>query len=266
MQKLRPERILCGLALLGRAEAADLPPQAPTPASPPSCFASFVDYFLASAEECPLTWNGITLYGTIDMGAGYQTHGAPFNDVYPNGVEELISKNSNGRRYVLVPNGLGQSNVGVKGNEPIAGGWSFLFNLQNGFDPYTLQRANGPKSLVQNNATPLDAQSANGDSSRAGQLFNTIAYAGFSHPTYGTLTAGRQELAHSGRPGRLRPHGGRARFLGDRDVQHRGRRRRHGGRALRNLGPIPGQRRRVPAGRALSVRRLRPGQRFERRD
>ena len=192
VQKLGLSGILCGLALLCRAEAADLPPQAPTPASAPSCFASFADYFLASAEACPLTWNGITLYGTIDMGAGYQTHGAPFNDVYPNGVEELISKNSNGRRYVLVPNGLGQSNVGVKGNEPIAGGWSFLFNLQNGFDPYTLQRANGPKSLVQNNATPPDAQTANGDSSRAGQLFNTIAYAGFSHPTYGTLTAGRQ--------------------------------------------------------------------------
>ncbi len=193
MQELRLSAFFFGLALLCRAEAADLPPQAPTPASARSCFASFVDYFLASADECPLTWNGITLYGTIDMAAGYQTHGVPFNDVYPNGVEELISKNSNGRRYVLVPNGLGQSNIGVKGNEPIAGGWSVLFNLQNGFDPYTLQRANGPKSLVQNNATPLDAQSANGDSSRAGQLFNTIAYAGFSHPTYGTLTAGRQD-------------------------------------------------------------------------
>ena len=140
--------------------------------------------------------------GPSTTGAGYQTHGVPFNGVYPNGVEELISKNSNGPRYVLIPNGLGQSYIGVKGNEPITGDWSFLFNLQNGFDPYTLQRANGPKSLVQNNATPLDAQSANGDSSRAGQLFNTVAYAGVSHPAYGTLTAGRQELAHSGWPGR----------------------------------------------------------------
>ena len=108
-------------------------------------------------------------------------------------MEELISKNSNGRRYVLVPNGLGQSYIGVKGNEPIAGDWTFLFNAQNGFNPYTLERANGPKSLVQNNTTPLDAQTANGDSSRAGQLFNTVAYAGLSHPTYGTLTAGRQD-------------------------------------------------------------------------
>ena len=219
-------------SLVCRAHAADLPTQPPTPASAPSCFASLADYLLASAEECPLSWNGITLYGTLDYGAGYQTNGAPFNNVYPNGVEELISKNSNGRRYVLVPNGLGQSYIGVKGNEPIASDWSLVFNLQNGFNPYTLERANGPKSLVQNNTTPLDAQTANGDSSRAGQLLNTIAYAGLSHPTYGTLTAGRQELAHSGWPGRLRPHVGRARFLGDRNFQYGSGRRRHGGRAL----------------------------------
>ncbi len=181
------------LSLLCGAEAADLPTKPLPPASAPSCFASFYDYAMASAQECPLTWNGITLYGTFDFGGGYQTHGVPFNGVYPNGVEELISKNSNGPRYVLVPNGLGQSNIGVKGDETIVGDLSFLFNLQNGFDPYTLQRANGPKTLVQNNATPLDAQSANGDSSRAGQLFNTVAYAGLSHPIYGTLTAGRQD-------------------------------------------------------------------------
>ena len=92
----------------------------------------------------------------------------------------------------IAPNGLGQSYIGVKGKEPIASDWSLVFNLQNGFDPYTLQRANGPKSLVQNNTTPLDQQTANGDSSRAGQLFNTQAYGGLSHPTYGQLTAGRQ--------------------------------------------------------------------------
>jgi predicted porin len=195
--KVRAEVTLVGaaalLSLLCDADAADLPMQTLPPASSPSCFASFADYFLASAQECPLTWNGITLYGTFDFGGGYQTHGVPFNGVYPNGVEELISKNSNSRRYVLIPNGLGQSNVGVKGDEPIAGDWSLVFNLQNGFDPYTLQRANGPKSMVQNNTTPLDYQTANGDSSRAGQLFNTVANAGLSHPIYGTLTAGRQD-------------------------------------------------------------------------
>jgi hypothetical protein len=53
--------------------------------------------------------------------------------------------------------------------------------------------ANGPKSLVENNATVLDFQSANGDSSRAGQLFNMAAYAGVSNRVLGAITAGRQD-------------------------------------------------------------------------
>jgi predicted porin len=179
-------------SMVCRAQGADLSTYAPASASATSC-ASFTGYFQASPQECPLTWNGIVLYGTIDVGGGYQTHGVPFNGAYPNGVEELISKNSNGPRYTQLPNGLGQSHIGIKGIETISGDWSFLFNLQAGFDPYSLQLANGPKSLVQNNTNPLDAQSANGDSSRAGQPFNTIAYGGLSHPTYGTLTVGRQD-------------------------------------------------------------------------
>lgn len=180
-------------SMVHTARAADLPAKAPTLDSSPTCFASAASYFEASPVECPLTWNGITLYGTIDTGAGYQTHGVPFNSYYPNGVEELISKNSNGSRYTLLPNGLGQSHVGIKGVEPIADNWSFIFNLQTGFDPYSLQLANGPKSLVQNNTSPLDVQSANGDSSRAGQIFNTVAYGGVSNPVFGTLTVGRQD-------------------------------------------------------------------------
>jgi predicted porin len=170
-----------------------LPVKAPPPATVPSCFASAISYFEASPVECPLTWNGITLYGAIDTGGGYQTHGVPFNAYYPNGVEELISKNSNAPRYTQIPNGLGQSHVGIKGIEPITGDWSFIFNLQTGFNPYSLELANGPKSLVQNNTNPLDVQSANGDSSRAGQIFNTVAYAGVSNPVFGALTAGRQD-------------------------------------------------------------------------
>ncbi len=177
--------LVCG------AQAADLPTQAPAPASAPSCFASLADYLLASAEECPLSWNGVTLYGRIDVGAGYETHGVPFNGAYPNGVETLISKNSNGSRTTILPNGLGQSNVGVKGDEPIAPDWSLVFNFQTGFNPYYPQLANGPRSLVQNNLAALEFQSANGDSSRAGQLFNTIAYAGISNRTFGEVTVGR---------------------------------------------------------------------------
>ena len=86
-----------------------------------------------------------------------------FNGNYPNGVDTLIKRNSNQPRYTIAPNGLGQSNIGVKGVEPIASDWSLVFKFENGFDPFTLQRANGPKSLVQNNTTPLGEQTANGE-------------------------------------------------------------------------------------------------------
>ena len=58
------------MSLVCGARAADLPTQTSTPASAPSCFASLVDYLLASAEECPLTYAGFTLYGTLDGGYG----------------------------------------------------------------------------------------------------------------------------------------------------------------------------------------------------
>jgi predicted porin len=166
--------LLTAVCLASLAHAADAPPGGIPP--PLNCFDSLTVWLNSSAEDCPLALNGLTLYGRIDVG-GART-------VYPNGVEELISKNSHGSRYVLVPNGLGQSNVGVKGLEPLAGGWSLVFNLQTGFDPYTLKLADGPTSLVQNNAMPLDSQTANDDSIGAGQMFNTVAYAGFSNRTW----------------------------------------------------------------------------------
>src|SRR5690242_2111643 len=29
--------------------------------------------------NCQLTWNGITVFGIVDMGFGWQSHGAPFD-------------------------------------------------------------------------------------------------------------------------------------------------------------------------------------------
>ena len=50
---------------------------------------------------------------------------------------------------------------------------------------------NGPKSLADNNLDPPTHQTANGDSSRAGQWDNSLGFLGVSSATYGTLTAGR---------------------------------------------------------------------------
>jgi predicted porin len=178
----------------GEAAAADLPTTKPPP--PPTlastCFASFYDFLNSTPADCPLTWNGITLYGAIDVGAGYSSHGANFNRDYPQAVAEVIAKYSQGAKWQLVPNGLQRSNVGVKIREEFAPGWSFVGNVNTDFDPYSLRLANGPASLVDNNNQTIGNQNANSDSSRAGQWDNTVGFVGLSNTTYGTLTVGRQ--------------------------------------------------------------------------
>ena len=181
-----------GLALTG-ALAADLPTTKPAaaPAGTP-CFESFYAFMDSTAKDCPLSWWGITVYGAIDVGYGHSSHGANFNSVYPQGVAELIAKYSQGSKWQFVPNGLQRSNVGIKAKEESASGWSFVGNVNTDFDPYSLRLANGPESLVQNNNKTIGNQSANSDSSRAGQWDNTVGDVGLSNTTYGTLTVGRQ--------------------------------------------------------------------------
>jgi predicted porin len=181
-------------ALGGGAYAADLPTTKapPEPTLAKSCFDSFYDYMNASAQDCPLSWRGITLYGQIDVGAGYSSHGVNLNPSWNNGVQELIAKFSQGPRFQLVPNGLSQSNVGIRGSEEFTPGWSLVFDANAGFDPYTLQLASGAQSLVDNNNKTIGNQNANQDSSRAGQWDNTRGYVGLSNPTFGTLTVGRE--------------------------------------------------------------------------
>ena len=140
---------------------------------------------------CPLTWNGITVYGTIDGGVTWLSHGAPFNGTSAVGEDYLIQKYSNRAQWGLAPNGLSQSNIGIKGKEPFAAGWAFIFDLQAGFDPYSLQLANGPHSVAQNAGVPLISQNSYADSSRAGQFYNSVGYLGVSSP-HGTLTVFRQ--------------------------------------------------------------------------
>jgi predicted porin len=61
-----------------------------------------------------------------------------------------------------------------------------------GFDPYSLRLSNGPGSLAANAGVPLNQQTADRDSSRAGQWYNGEGYVGVNSSTYGTLTVFRQ--------------------------------------------------------------------------
>jgi hypothetical protein len=65
-------------------------------------------------------WNGITLYGRLDFGAGYESHGVPFNGNYPNGVETLISKNSNRPLNAIDPNGKAILRISNSGQQLVA--------------------------------------------------------------------------------------------------------------------------------------------------
>src|SRR5258707_11136917 len=89
--------------------------------------------------DCQLTWYGITLYGAIDAGFTYQTHGAPLDTRSPPGSAYIVQRYSrSSSRWDVAPNGLQNSFIGIKGTEPIGGDTSVVFALDAGFDPYSL--------------------------------------------------------------------------------------------------------------------------------
>src|ERR1700693_1559115 len=143
------------------------------------------------APDSSLTWNGITLYGIVDVRLQYRTQGVPASDYFPAGTESIIQKNSNGSITAVTPSNLSQSRIGLSGNEPLTGDWSGVFRLETFFNPQSGDLSDALKSQVLNNGRALSAQSTNVDSSVAGQLFSGAAYAGFSSPTVGTFTFGR---------------------------------------------------------------------------
>jgi predicted porin len=183
-----------GIALAGAANAADLPTTKSAPTSPQAnCFSSLWTYLNSSAAECPLSYAGITVYATVDVGLGYSSNGAPASGPYSNSVYSFVGKQSYGSKWLWTPNGINQSVVGINMKEaiPWLPGWSLVGAVEAGFNPYTGDIVNGPRSLVQNNGLPLVLQSANLDSSRAGQFDNSVGYIGLSNQTFGTLTVGR---------------------------------------------------------------------------
>lgn len=148
----------------------------------------------ADNKDDSLTWYGITLYGTYDIGYTYQNRGTPANDYFPTTLEYMVQKNANRQISSVSGNGLSISKIGLKGDVPLHGYGDFraVFKLETGFNPISGDLADGPKSMAQNNGIPLAQQTTNGDSSHAGQAFNRGAFAGVASKTWGTVTVGRQ--------------------------------------------------------------------------
>ncbi len=146
----------------------------------------------AKKDDGSLTWKGITLYGTFDIGVAHLDHGAKLTSYYGPGLPFVIQKNSDRPITSISPNGLSQSKVGISGAEPINDDLKVVFKLETGFQPTSFHLSDGPRSLIVDNGVPLASQTTNGDSSRAGQLFQGAAYLGVASKTWGTLTYGLQ--------------------------------------------------------------------------
>ena len=143
----------------------------------------------AMAADDTLTWNGITLYGVVDIAAVHEQHGAPLSQDWGNGLLWMISKSSNKSITTLGPGN--QSRLGIRGKETVTDSLDFVFNAEMGFNSTSGKLSDGPASLIHNNGVPQANQTSASDSPRAGQLFNGVAYAGLSSKDFGTLTAGR---------------------------------------------------------------------------
>jgi predicted porin len=138
-----------------------------------------------------LTWHGITLYGVIDLGVQFDTHSAPFTPYRAAASGNIVRQNSNGAVVGVTPSNMGQSRVGLQGNEPLNDDWSGVFQIETFFNPQSGELADALKSLAVNNGRSLTAQTVNVDGSSAGQAFQT-AWIGLKSARFGTLTYGRQ--------------------------------------------------------------------------
>src|SRR5664279_3314310 len=71
----------------------------------------------AENAENPLTWNGLTVYGTVDIGVSYQSHGRPQNDYFSAGGYTFPNKASTDSSSQFSHNGIGLS---VLGKRPVS--------------------------------------------------------------------------------------------------------------------------------------------------
>ena len=172
---------LAALAHVGELAAAE------TASARPACWAGPWDWLNASPADCPLSYKGFTLYGTLDLGYGYQDWGVrstATSDKLNYGIQK------NGYAHVWQPTygGLSQNVVGLSMEEGLAPlglpNWSLIGVIEAGVNPYSGMLVNQPNSMTDNNA-----RASNGSSP---QMARGISV------TTRTRTSIRAGTAHSG--------------------------------------------------------------------
>jgi len=144
-----------------------------------------------ATTDCTLTWHGITVYGAYDIGVGWVSHGLPENGYNYEGAS-LVNRNGYQHRFLVAPNNLQQTGLGIRGKVQFLDGWYVVFNASTGINPQSGLLANASKTDIINNGLPRSSYSYAIDGARAGQPFNDEYYGGVSSTHFGTLTFGRQ--------------------------------------------------------------------------
>jgi predicted porin len=142
-----------------------------------------------------LTYKGITIYGVIDVGYGYQDHGLTTSGLVGQQYSMWGSPKSLFSNSTVNNNALSQSTIGVKIEEAIGYGFTAIGRIETGFNPISGELPDACGSVVRAagfTGTNAALAPANGDGSRCGQALNGEVYGGVSSSSYGTLKLGRQ--------------------------------------------------------------------------
>jgi hypothetical protein len=118
-----------------------------------------------ATTDCTLTWHGITLYGAYDVGFGWVSHGLPENGYNYEG-ESLVNRNGYQHRFLVAPNNLQQTGLGIRGKEEFLPGWSVVFNASTGINPQSGLLANASATQTANNGLPRSSYSIAIDGAR----------------------------------------------------------------------------------------------------
>ncbi len=72
---------------------------------------------------------------------GWVSHGLPVNPYNYEG-ESLINRNGNHSQFLIAPNNLSQSGVGIRAKVEFVHDWFVVFNASTGINPQSGQLAN----------------------------------------------------------------------------------------------------------------------------
>jgi predicted porin len=185
-------RLTMGAAALALVLAAPGAPAMAQTASPDTASSAPTSHAAPTkADDGSLTWRGITLYGAFDVGVGWVSHGLPENGYNYEG-ESLVNRNGAHSQFLIAPNNLSQTAIGLRGKEEFAPGWFGVFNASTGINPQSGDLASAAQANTSNNGLPRKSYSVTIDGARAGQAFNDELYAGISSTQFGAVTFGRQ--------------------------------------------------------------------------